>query len=77
MQACREITNYTAAHESRARRPGQDRFDYPDQHIEAEGNLEKALETLQTGHNRTKSGWFKQFKHEFTFGIMRMRRCIL
>lgn len=189
VQACKEISNYTAAHESRARRLGPDRFDYPDQHIEADnrlswftgaldrkfgndafyvhlirergptvesynlrwvrkgsliraycegihqiglhrldkqrrlevvgdyydnvnenirlflkdkqrvltvhleniqedftlfwkeigadGNLEKALETLQTRHNPTKPGWFKQFKHEFKFGIMRMRRRIL
>lgn len=33
------ITNYSVGHESRARRLGSDRFDYPDQHIEADNRL--------------------------------------
>jgi hypothetical protein len=38
-RACNHITNYTVGHESRSRRLGSDRFDYPDQHIEADNRL--------------------------------------
>lgn len=38
-RACKAINNYTSGHETRARRLGADRFDYPDQHIEADNRL--------------------------------------
>jgi len=38
-KACKHITNYTSGHESRSRRIGADRFDYPDWHIEADNRL--------------------------------------
>ncbi|QBI53706.1 hypothetical protein [Streptomonospora litoralis] len=38
-RACEELTNYTVGHESRARRVGDDRLDYPDQHIEIDNRL--------------------------------------
>lgn len=38
-RACEHITNYTSGHESRSRRLGADRFDYPDWHIEADNRL--------------------------------------
>lgn len=38
-RACGEIGNYTAGHESRSRRLGEARFDYPDNHIEADNRL--------------------------------------
>lgn len=38
-RACKFISNYTAGHETRARRLGKDRFAYPDQHIEADNRL--------------------------------------
>jgi len=38
-KACTRITNYTAAHESRARILGKDRLDYPDNHIEVDNRL--------------------------------------
>ena len=39
IRACSHITNYTAGHESRARRLGVERFSYPDNHIEADNRL--------------------------------------
>lgn len=39
VEACRHITNFTAAHESRARIAGPDRLKYPAQHIEADNRL--------------------------------------
>ena len=38
-RACNHIINYTIGHESRSRSLGPDRFDYPDQHIEADNRL--------------------------------------
>lgn len=38
-RACREISNYTSGHETRSRRLGEARFDYPDNHIEADNRL--------------------------------------
>ena len=39
VRACEHITNFSAAHESRSRLLGSDRFDYPDNHIEADNRL--------------------------------------
>lgn len=39
IRACSHITNYSAGHESRARRLGSERFNYPDNHIEADNRL--------------------------------------
>ena len=36
IKAARHIKNYTADHESLARKFGEDRFKYPDNHIEAD-----------------------------------------
>ncbi len=44
--------------------------------IEAEGNLELALETFQRSFNRSKRNRFKHFKHEAKFFLMRLRRQI-
>lgn len=44
--------------------------------IGAEGDLEGALETFTRKHNRSKSGKYKLFKHEFRFGLMKLRRRI-
>ncbi len=38
-RACGEISNYTVGHESRSRRLGEARLDYPDGHIEADNRL--------------------------------------
>ena len=39
VEACRHVTNFTAAHESRARISGSGRLKYPAQHIEADNRL--------------------------------------
>lgn len=38
-EACKHMTNFTAAHESRAEQIGSRRFDYPNQHIEVDNRL--------------------------------------
>ncbi len=44
-RACQHITNYSSSHESLARKFGKERFEYPDNHIEADNRL-----TWQLGH---------------------------
>lgn len=39
IKACSHITNFSAGHESRARKPGDARYAYPDHHIEADNRL--------------------------------------
>jgi len=39
VEATSHLTNYTSAHESRAARLGNERFNYPDFHIEADNRL--------------------------------------
>lgn len=39
IRACSQITNYSVGHESLARMLGDDRFNYPDNHIEADNRL--------------------------------------
>jgi len=39
IEACKHVSNFTAAHESRARIVGPDRLRYPAQHIEADNRL--------------------------------------
>jgi hypothetical protein len=46
IMACRHITNFTCAHESRTGLLGADRFDYPENHIEADNRLSWLLGRL-------------------------------
>lgn len=46
IRACKHIENYTCAHESRSGSLGEDRFDYPDDHIEADNRLSWLLGRL-------------------------------
>lgn len=39
IKACSQISNYSVGHESRTRKLGGDRFNYPDNHIEADNRL--------------------------------------
>jgi len=39
IRACSHITNFSCGHETRSRRLGEDRFAYPDRHIEADNRL--------------------------------------
>jgi hypothetical protein len=45
-RACAHLTNFTAGHETRAAHIGSSRFDYPDQHIEADNRLTWMLGSL-------------------------------
>jgi hypothetical protein len=46
VKACGHMTNFTAGHETRARRIGPERLDYPDGHIEADNRLSWLLGRL-------------------------------
>lgn len=49
-RACRHITNFTAAHESRVPRLGDDRIAYPDNHIEVDNRLAWFLGRLDAAY---------------------------
>ena len=50
VRACEHLDNYTSGHESRARLLGGERFDYPDDHIEADNRLSWFLGELGRRH---------------------------
>jgi len=52
IKACGHIENYTASHESLARRLDETRFDYPDNHIEADNRLSWFLGELGSRFNK-------------------------
>ena len=45
-QACTHLTNYTSGHETRRGRCGEDRFAYPDSHVESDNRLSWLLGPL-------------------------------
>lgn len=49
-RACRHITNYTSAHESRSGLIGAARLEYPRRHIEADNRLSWFLGRLETAY---------------------------
>ena len=52
IKACEHITNYTASHESRSKLIGENRFRYPDDHIEADNRLSWFLGTLDKKYGK-------------------------
>jgi len=50
MRACKHVTNFTCAHESRVNSVGTDRLDYPDNHIEADNRLSWLLGRLDKAY---------------------------
>lgn len=52
IKACEHITNYTASHESRSKLIGENRFKYPDDHIEADNRLSWFLGTLDKKYGK-------------------------
>jgi len=46
INACKHLSNYTAGHESRSKLLGASRFEYPENHIEADNRLTWFLGTL-------------------------------
>ncbi|SHI98878.1 hypothetical protein SAMN04488096_106223 [Mesonia phycicola] len=47
VEACKYITNYTCGHETQSQKLGQERFNYPDNHIEADNRLSWHLGELE------------------------------
>jgi len=50
IKACKHITNYSSAHESRISMPGTQRLAYPQNHIEADNRLTWFLGRLDTAY---------------------------
>lgn len=50
IKACSHITNFTSAHESRTRYLGDERFNYPERHIEADNRLAWLLGRLERAY---------------------------
>jgi hypothetical protein len=80
IQACRHITNYTAAHESRSRLVGEQRFAYPANHIEADNRLSWVLGRLERHYGdhafyvhltRERQSCSESFIKRSHFGIMK------
>jgi|WetSurMetagenome_2_1015567.scaffolds.fasta_scaffold27948_2 hypothetical protein len=83
IMACRHITNFTCAHESRTALLGEDRFDYPENHIEADNRLSWLLGRLDKiyGDNavyvhlkRNEHDTARSYVKRFSSGIMRAYR---
>jgi hypothetical protein len=80
IQACKHITNYTSAHESLSSNIGQQRLNYPANHIEADNRLSWFLGRLENtyGDNafyvhlkRNINDTVNSFSKRIEFGIMR------
>lgn len=81
--ACRHITNYSSAHESRCGLLGTARLAYPDQHIEADNRLSWLLGRLERAYGdralyvhlrRNDLATARSFTRRTGFGIMRAYR---
>jgi len=53
IKACRHITNYSSAHESRTALLGKDRLNYPSNHIEADNRLSWLLGRLDRQYSNS------------------------
>jgi len=80
IKACEHISNYSAAHESRATLLGELRLAYPAQHIEADNRLSWVLGRLDQQYSdnalyvhlsRSKQQTIESFSKRADFGIMR------
>lgn len=83
IQACSHITNYTSAHESRAGLVGRARFEYPQNHIEADNRLSWFLGRLERAYGddamyvhlrRGEEATAKSFVKRYEFGIVNAYR---
>jgi hypothetical protein len=79
IKACQHITNYTAAHESRAGMLGNDRVNYPTNHIEADNRLVWFLGRLDAAYgdnaiyvhlSRNQHDTAKSFTRRYDSGII-------
>ena len=80
IKACQYITNYTAAHESLLSNTGAQRFDYPDNHIEADNRLSWLLGRLDNTYannafyvhlTRNDTDVTTSFSKRINFGILK------
>lgn len=80
IRACEHITNYSAAHESLSRYIGDQRFAYPDNHIEADNRLSWFLGRLDSKYgdsafyvhlNRDINETVESFSRREAFGIIK------
>jgi hypothetical protein len=83
IRACDHITNYSAAHESRLTLIGEQRLDYPENHIEADNRLSWYLGRLEEkyGDNafyvhlkRDREEVAQSYAKRKSFGIMKAYR---
>ncbi|MCW9014383.1 MAG: hypothetical protein OQL06_11415 [Gammaproteobacteria bacterium] len=83
IKACEHITNFTAGHETRANCIGEDRLDYPDNHIEADNRLSWVLGRLDKKYgndaiyihlSRDKKKTIESFARRNDYGIMKAYR---
>ncbi len=80
IKACQHITNYSAAHESLLNKTGTQRFNYPENHIEADNRLSWLLgrldehfpdNVLYVHLSRNKNEVAASFSKRIDFGILK------
>ena len=80
IKACQHITNYTAAHESLLSHTGLQRFNYPQNHIEADNRLSWLLGRLDNKYandalyvhlTRNRNDVATSFSKRIDFGILK------
>jgi hypothetical protein len=83
IEACRHITNFSAGHETLARKTGIERLAYPDHHIEADNRLSWILGRLDREYgnrafyvhlSREREATAASFVKRREFGIMKTYR---
>ncbi|MFA6959824.1 MAG: hypothetical protein WC205_03620 [Opitutaceae bacterium] len=83
-KACEHITNFTTAHESRGGYIGEDRFAFPENHIESDNRLSWFLGRLDRIHGdraiyvhlrRDDRKTAESFAERYNRGILRAYRC--
>lgn len=83
IKACRHIKNYTCAHESRTAMLGEDRLNYPENHIEADNRLSWLLGRLDKSYGdnafyvhlkRNREGTAQSFTRRYASGIIKAYR---
>jgi hypothetical protein len=86
IKACQHISNFTSAHESRCNVLGEEHFDYPHNHIEADNRLSWFLGRLDRHYGndaiyvhlkRNLTDTARSFVNRYSFGIIKSyRECI-
>lgn len=83
IKACRHISNYSCAHESRSAMLGKERLDYPENHIEADNRLSWLLGRLDKKYGddafyihlkRNESDTARSFTSRYSSGIIKAYR---